>query len=109
MNRFAHAMPFGATVLPEGGAWFRLWAPAQERVRLVLGEAGATRPMEQREGGWFAHVVAPDDLKRPVAGLAWPIGKVIAAWPAGLAVGARLDQLPPWGVVWTLTPSSDDP
>ncbi|HKX10908.1 MAG TPA: malto-oligosyltrehalose trehalohydrolase [Stellaceae bacterium] len=58
MNHFAHAMPFGATVLPEGGAWFRLWAPAQERVRLVLGEAGATRPMEQREGGWFEHVVA---------------------------------------------------
>ena len=58
MNRFAHAMPFGATVLPAGGVRFRLWAPGRERVRLVLGEEGVTRPMEQREGGWFEHVAA---------------------------------------------------
>jgi maltooligosyltrehalose trehalohydrolase len=57
-DRFAHEMPFGAAVLPEGGARFRLWAPAQQRVRLVLGEPGAAMDMERRAGGWFEQLAA---------------------------------------------------
>jgi maltooligosyltrehalose trehalohydrolase len=34
--RVAHAMPFGAALLPEGGAVFRLWAPVSARIDLVL-------------------------------------------------------------------------
>jgi maltooligosyltrehalose trehalohydrolase len=57
-DRFAHDMPFGATALPRGGARFGLWAPAQERVGLVLGDRSAAVPMERREGGWFECAVA---------------------------------------------------
>jgi maltooligosyltrehalose trehalohydrolase len=58
MSRFAHEMPFGATILPGGGVRFRLWAPAQMRVGLVLGEAGIALPMERSAGGWFEHTAA---------------------------------------------------
>ena len=42
---FAHAMPFGAELLPDGGVRFRLWAPSQAAVALVLEgrAAGACR------------------------------------------------------------------
>jgi maltooligosyltrehalose trehalohydrolase len=53
MTRFAHAMPFGATVLQGGAIRFRLWAPAQRRVSVVVGRDGQALPMEEREGGWF--------------------------------------------------------
>src|SRR5689334_8800657 len=59
MTGFAHEMPFGATVLQDGGVRFRLWAPAQSSVRLVLGDANAGLAMGQAEGGWFEHA-APD-------------------------------------------------
>ena len=59
MNRFAHEMPFGTTVLPDGGVRFRLWAPAQKRVGLVLGEAGVALPMRHGASGWFEHT-APE-------------------------------------------------
>lgn len=45
-----HAMPFGARLLPEGGALFRLWAPDAKRVELVLG--GTPQPMRSEPGGW---------------------------------------------------------
>jgi len=51
-------MPFGAAVLPGGGVRFRLWAPTQERVRLVLGERGPAMAMERGAGGWFEHSAA---------------------------------------------------
>jgi maltooligosyltrehalose trehalohydrolase len=57
-DRFAHEMPFGAAVLPEGGVRFRLWAPAQERVRLLLDEPGAAIEMGRGAGGWFGHTAA---------------------------------------------------
>jgi malto-oligosyltrehalose trehalohydrolase len=45
-----HELPFGAEVLPAGGAKFRLWAPAAQQVELSL--EGQSLPME-REGEWF--------------------------------------------------------
>lgn len=34
--RASHVMPFGAALLPDGGAHFRLWAPADAAIELVL-------------------------------------------------------------------------
>lgn len=51
MARFAHRLPWGAEVL-DGGARFKLWAPAQDKVSL-LSDSGATVPMTKGSGGWF--------------------------------------------------------
>jgi maltooligosyltrehalose trehalohydrolase len=48
---FAHAMPFGAA-LQDGGVRFRLWAPRQRQVSLLLAGRDAT-PMEAQGDGWF--------------------------------------------------------
>jgi 1,4-alpha-glucan branching enzyme len=49
-----HRMPFGAE-LAEGGASFRLWAPACESVELQLGrERGRSVPMHRTAEGWHA-------------------------------------------------------
>jgi maltooligosyltrehalose trehalohydrolase len=51
-------MPFGATLLPQGGARFRLWAPSCARVELQLqqqvwgDDAPMRRAMHLLEGGW---------------------------------------------------------
>ncbi|HVQ04842.1 MAG TPA: alpha-amylase family glycosyl hydrolase, partial [Burkholderiaceae bacterium] len=46
-------MPFGASLLPEGGARFRLWAPGAQRVELCLDAAsGPPLPMRVLDGGW---------------------------------------------------------
>jgi maltooligosyltrehalose trehalohydrolase len=49
--RFAHALPWGTEIV-EGGARFRLWAPAHDTLSL-LAESGATVPMTKMDGGWF--------------------------------------------------------
>ena len=49
--RRVHEMPFGALPDGQGGARFRLWAPAVQRVELVRGER--SEPMQARAGGWF--------------------------------------------------------
>ena len=41
---------FGPRLDPQGGVTFRLWAPAAQRVDLVLDDI---RPMEARAEGWF--------------------------------------------------------
>jgi maltooligosyltrehalose trehalohydrolase len=51
-----HDMPFGARLLPEGGALFRLWAPAASRVELVLD--GDARAMARAADGWHESRVA---------------------------------------------------
>ena len=51
-------MPFGAAVLPEGGVRFRLWAPAQESMKLVLVDCAGGLPMERLADGWFQRTVA---------------------------------------------------
>ena len=52
MTAFARAMPFGATLLGDGRTRFRLWAPQQDEVAVVI-EDGAVQPMNGRPGGWF--------------------------------------------------------
>ena len=50
----AHSMPFGAE-MAGGGTRFRLWAPAQPRVRLELGkDTPRVVDMAPEEGGWHA-------------------------------------------------------
>ena len=48
-----HRMPFGAEVLPDGGVRFRLWAPSQDAVGLVLEDEQRVLPMERLEDGFF--------------------------------------------------------
>jgi maltooligosyltrehalose trehalohydrolase len=58
-----HEMPFGARMLPGGGARFRLWAPDARRVDLVrsAGPDGGTVPMQALPDGWFEQTVARAD------------------------------------------------
>jgi maltooligosyltrehalose trehalohydrolase len=53
MTGFAHDMPFGAAVLETGSVRFRLWAPAQSNVSVVIGADGTSLPMARAEEGWF--------------------------------------------------------
>jgi maltooligosyltrehalose trehalohydrolase len=46
-------MPFGAAILEGGIVRFRLWAPAQRKVAVVIESDGTSLPMEQAEEGWF--------------------------------------------------------
>jgi maltooligosyltrehalose trehalohydrolase len=60
--RFAHSLPWG-TELIDGGARFKLWAPAQNKVS-VLSENGARIPMTKTTDGWFevtTDAVSPGD------------------------------------------------
>jgi len=50
----AHTL-FGATPTAERRTRFRLWAPAQDSVSIVL-DSRVTAPMERRENGWFEMV-----------------------------------------------------
>ncbi len=52
MTAYAHPLPFGAAYLGDGRTRFRLWAPRQERVAVVV-EGGAPRPMVAQPDGWF--------------------------------------------------------
>src|SRR5262245_2850901 len=49
---FRHDMPFGAT-LQDGGVRFRLWAPGQRQVALLLAGRDAAIPMVAKADGWF--------------------------------------------------------
>src|SRR5918996_2041181 len=51
-DRFAHKMPFGAEVQPDGSVRFRLWAPGQEAISLVL-DGKQVLPMQASEQGFF--------------------------------------------------------
>ncbi len=51
-----HDMPFGARLLPQGGAEFRLWAPTAQRVDLVLN--GRSTPLAALADGWYAGTAA---------------------------------------------------
>ena len=54
-------LPVGAEVIPGEGIHFRVWAPAHDRVELVLEEDGATRrrrvPLERARNGYFERLV----------------------------------------------------
>jgi maltooligosyltrehalose trehalohydrolase len=49
--RRAHSSPWGAEIV-DGGARFRLWAPAMTKVSLLT-ERGAAIPMHKADKGWF--------------------------------------------------------
>jgi malto-oligosyltrehalose trehalohydrolase len=49
---FTHAMPFGAA-LQDRGVRFRLWAPAQRQVSLLLAGRNEAIPMIAQADGWF--------------------------------------------------------
>ena len=53
MTVFAHAMPFGAELRPDGSIRFRLWASAQQRVSVALLDRDAVLPLCKQENGWF--------------------------------------------------------
>ncbi len=48
--QYAHPLPFGATLLPDGQTRFRLWAPSSEAVSLEL-DGHEPQPMHAAEGG----------------------------------------------------------
>ena len=48
MARFAHKLPFGAELQPDGTTRFRLWAPSMPSVALEV--AGDARPMQRSTG-----------------------------------------------------------
>jgi len=50
---FSHAMPFGAQLREDGHVRFRLWAPSEQRVALVLEEGDERLPMQPAGGGFF--------------------------------------------------------
>jgi maltooligosyltrehalose trehalohydrolase len=50
--QFAHRLPWGAELV-DGGARFRLWAPAQEAVALLVADTDRALPMEPSDAGWF--------------------------------------------------------
>jgi maltooligosyltrehalose trehalohydrolase len=52
MTGFVHDMPFGASLRPDGAVLFRLWAPALDRVSLLV-EGQAPIAMSARRDGWF--------------------------------------------------------
>ncbi|WP_448206339.1 malto-oligosyltrehalose trehalohydrolase [Azospirillum sp. sgz302134] len=54
----AHAMPFGAQVLPDGSVRFALWAPSAEHVTLRLEDTQGILPMGRRGDGWFEWTTA---------------------------------------------------
>ncbi|WP_026381437.1 malto-oligosyltrehalose trehalohydrolase [Afifella pfennigii] len=55
-QRFATDIRWGARLLDDGGALFRLWAPAQSELLLRIG--GSERAMTPVGEGWFELVVA---------------------------------------------------
>jgi maltooligosyltrehalose trehalohydrolase len=52
-DAYVHRMPFGAEVLPGGEVRFRLWAPSQHVVALVLEDEPRVLPMDRLEEGFF--------------------------------------------------------
>ncbi|HKF70017.1 MAG TPA: alpha-amylase family glycosyl hydrolase, partial [Vicinamibacterales bacterium] len=58
----ASRWPVGAEVRAEGGAAFRVWAPAHREVAVVLedpsGKTLVERPLQSEKGGYFSAIVA---------------------------------------------------
>jgi maltooligosyltrehalose trehalohydrolase len=53
-TRYSHPMPFGAETRDDGTTRFRLWAPSQPEIRLVLdGGKDDAQPMDKQTDGWF--------------------------------------------------------
>ena len=53
-TRYKHSMPFGAELRDDGTTRFRLWAPSQPEIRVVLdGRKDDAQPMTRQADGWF--------------------------------------------------------
>ena len=52
MSRHRHDMPFGAAPQPDGGIRFRLWAPGQQAITVVI-DGGRDLPLQPVGEGWF--------------------------------------------------------
>jgi len=52
-ERHAVERTWGAEVLPGGGARFRLWAPALDKLSLLAVPSGKAQPMARSSDGWF--------------------------------------------------------
>ncbi len=52
-DRFAHELPFGAELRPGEAVRFRLWAPKQQNVAVVLEPSGEALAMAPAGDGWF--------------------------------------------------------
>jgi maltooligosyltrehalose trehalohydrolase len=59
-GHFVHHLPFGAEIV-DGGACFRLWAPAKEEVTLFVADTDQALPMTNAGDGWFE--LATDAVK----------------------------------------------
>jgi len=51
--RYGCERTWGAEVLPGGGARFRLWAPALDKLSLLAVPSGTVVPMARSDDGWF--------------------------------------------------------
>src|SRR3990167_4134727 len=61
-----HRMPFGAELLDGGGVRFRLWAPGESHMDLLLGNAPVEEAAMRAQGdGWF-ELIVPGDRKSVV-------------------------------------------
>jgi len=65
MIGFAHEMPFGAALQPDGSVRFRLWAPAQKAISVA--SAGSALPMAAKGDGWFELTTDGIGAGRPYA------------------------------------------
>jgi maltooligosyltrehalose trehalohydrolase len=50
---FIHRMPFGAELQNDGAVRFRLWAPAERAISVILEGAGEKLPLTATKDGWF--------------------------------------------------------
>src|SRR3546814_5122953 len=51
-HRYAHLLPFGATVRDGQRTNFRIWAPGQQKLYLEV-DSRPAQPMQCRADGWF--------------------------------------------------------
>lgn len=56
-DRFTRTLAFGATILADGRVRFRLWAPGQTSVAVMIGN-GPALSMHPEFGGWFTATAA---------------------------------------------------
>jgi malto-oligosyltrehalose trehalohydrolase len=51
-RQFSHSMPFGTQLLPGDGVHFSLWAPTQDRIRLVIQGLADPLLLKRESSGW---------------------------------------------------------
>jgi maltooligosyltrehalose trehalohydrolase len=53
MNGLVHNMPFGAALQPDRSVSFRLWAPGQDQISVVVDGNDQPLPLHPQNDGWF--------------------------------------------------------